>query len=81
VARVLQLGKNGWPSVLSYISGRWANGWVSFKNRPFRFPKAFIKKIIALRPTPRDGEFDAFFRHQKIKSISLHGIPNETRDL
>ena len=58
-----------------------ANGWVSFKNRPFRFPKAFIGKTIALRPTPRDGEFDAFFRHQKIKSISLHGIANETRDL
>ena len=53
------------------------NGWVSFKNRPFRFPKAFTGKTIALRPTPRDGEFDAFFRHQKIKSISLHCIPNE----
>ena len=43
--------------------------------RDFRFSRAFIGKQVAFRPTQADGIFDAYFRHQKIKTIDLNDIP------
>lgn len=50
------------------------NGWISLKNRYLRVPRAFIGKIMALRPTNQDGVYDLFFRHQLIKTVDLNAL-------
>jgi transposase InsO family protein len=51
-------------------------GIATLKSREFRLPKAFAGKTIALRPTARDGVFEAFFRHQHIATIDFT-TPNQ----
>ncbi len=46
-------------------------GWISFRNRPYRIPKAFRGEYVALRPNGLDGLFDVFFCNQKIFQINL----------
>jgi transposase InsO family protein len=46
-------------------------GATSLFGRPVRICKAFAAKVVAFRPTEKDGIFDAFFRHQKIQTIDL----------
>jgi transposase InsO family protein len=46
-------------------------GWVSFKSKPYRLPKAFRSKDIAFRPAPQDGTYNIFFRHQFIKTLDI----------
>jgi hypothetical protein len=48
------------------------HGRISFKNRPYRVPKAFSGKLVALRPTSKDGVYDIFFRTKLITSIDLN---------
>lgn len=52
------------------------DGWISFKGKPFRLPKAFRGKEIALRPTAADGVFEIFFRHQPIKTLDIWNKPD-----
>jgi transposase InsO family protein len=47
-------------------------GDISLMGRIVRIGKAFATKHVALRHTPVDGQFDAFFRHQKISTIDLN---------
>ncbi len=47
-------------------------GLVSLLGRGAKLPKAFAGKSVAFRPTQTDGVFDAYFRHQKIKTIDLN---------
>lgn len=46
-------------------------GRVSILGRDAKVPKAFRGKSIALRPTQKDGVFDAFFRTQIIATIDI----------
>jgi transposase InsO family protein len=47
------------------------NGWLSFKGRAVKIPKAFRGKTVALRPTLTDGRYDIVFRTKLITSIDL----------
>jgi transposase InsO family protein len=49
-------------------------GFVSVLGRSIRLCKAFAGKSVAFRPTPIDGVFDAWFRHQKIETIDLNAL-------
>ena len=46
-------------------------GHLSFGNHPFKVPKAFAGKTVALRATKTDGLFDVFFRTQHLRTIDL----------
>jgi transposase InsO family protein len=46
-------------------------GFISFKNRPWRLSKAFRGQPVALRPTLRDGVFTVHFCTQRIAEIDL----------
>lgn len=46
-------------------------GGVLFERRKRRVPKAFSGREIALRPTARDGVFEAFYRHQRIAVLDF----------
>ena len=46
-------------------------GRIAALGRDLRIGRAFVGKLVALRPTATDGLFDAFFRHQKITSFDL----------
>jgi transposase InsO family protein len=46
-------------------------GMTSLFGRPVKICKAFAGKLVAFRPTEKDGVFDAFFRHQKIETLDL----------
>lgn len=46
-------------------------GKISFRGTVFRVGKAFIKKSVAVRPTTKDGIYNVFFCHKKIKQIDL----------
>jgi transposase InsO family protein len=48
-------------------------GWISFQGRRIRLPKAFKGRQIALRPSTRDGVFEAFYRHQFIAALDFSG--------
>jgi transposase InsO family protein len=48
------------------------HGRISFKNRLYRVPKAFRGKIVAVRPTAKDGVYDILFRTKLITSIDLN---------
>ena len=47
------------------------NGWISFQGQPFRLPKAFAGRQIALRATNRDGLFKVHYRHQFIAELDF----------
>ena len=47
------------------------DGRISFKAHPFRVPKAFKGKTVAIRPTNDDGCFKVFFRTTHIADIDL----------
>lgn len=46
-------------------------GATSLFGHRFKICNAFAGKLVAFRPTDKDGVFDAFFRHQKIQTIDL----------
>jgi len=46
-------------------------GATSLFGRQFKICKAFVGRVVAFRPTDKDGTFDVFFRHQKIQTIDL----------
>jgi transposase InsO family protein len=47
------------------------DGFISFKNRPFRISKALRGEPIALRPTIEDGVFDVRYCAHRIASLDL----------
>ena len=47
---------------------------ISFGARRLRASKALIGKLVAIRPTERDGLFDLVFRHVTVKSIDFHNL-------
>lgn len=47
------------------------DGRISFKSRPWRIPKAFGGKIVAIRPTSTDDLYDVVFRTTPIAAIDL----------
>jgi len=54
-------------------------GWISYRGRAFKLPKAFKGYPVALRPTPRDGELEVLFCSHVIARIDLraprdHGL-------
>jgi transposase InsO family protein len=48
-----------------------ADGFISFKSRPWRISKAFRAQHVALRPTLQDGVFTVHFCTQQIGDIDL----------
>lgn len=46
-------------------------GRISYHNQEYSVPKAFCGQHVALRPTPSDGIWEAFFCNQKIQRIDL----------
>ena len=48
-----------------------ADGRISFKGRPWRIPKAFRGKTVAIRHTQTDGLYDVVFRTLRIATIDL----------
>jgi transposase InsO family protein len=49
------------------------DGRISFAGRRIRIPKAFSGKIVALRPTNTDGQYQLVFRTKTITTIDLSG--------
>jgi transposase InsO family protein len=49
------------------------NGAIAFQGRNWPLSRAFAGKLVALRPTRRDGVFIAVFRHQIIRTVDLTG--------
>jgi len=48
-----------------------SDGFISFKNQPFRIGQPFRKQPVALRAVDRDGCFDVFFCANKIGAVDL----------
>jgi len=46
-------------------------GWVFFKGRELRCPKAFVGRLLALRPTRTDGLFDLCYRSHRLAQVDL----------
>jgi transposase InsO family protein len=46
-------------------------GCISFLGRQRRVPKAFKGRDVALRPTPDDGVYGVFYRHQAIATLDF----------
>jgi hypothetical protein len=46
-------------------------GEIYFKGKVFKVGKAFVKYPVAIRSTFKDGIFNVFFCHKKIKQIDL----------
>ena len=46
-------------------------GWISFRGRDWRVPKAFVGQSVALRPTAQDGCFDLVFIAHSLGRIDL----------
>ena len=46
-------------------------GEICFKGKKFKLGKAFVKYPVAIKPTLKDGIFNVFFCHKKIKQIDL----------
>jgi len=46
-------------------------GWISYKGREYRIPKAFYGQRVAVRPTVSDGLYDVYFCHQKIALLNV----------
>jgi transposase InsO family protein len=47
---------------------------ISFRGRRWKASRALVGKLVAVRPTDRDGLFDLVFRHVTIKSIDFHNL-------
>jgi transposase InsO family protein len=47
---------------------------IGFQGRRMKASKALIGKLVAIRPTERDGLFDLVFRHVTVKSIDFHNL-------
>lgn len=47
------------------------HGFIHFRGRQLRIPKAFKGRRVALRPTAADGVFDIYYRHQKIAVLDF----------
>jgi transposase InsO family protein len=50
-------------------------GWISFRGRELRLPRAFRGHPVALRPTTTDGLWQVFFGVQLIAELDLLGQP------
>jgi transposase InsO family protein len=48
-----------------------SDGFISFKNRPWRIGKAFRGELVALRPTTEDGVFSVHYCSHRIASLDL----------
>ena len=46
-------------------------GWISYKGREYRIPKAFYGQRVAVRPTVSDGLYDVYFCNQKIALLNV----------
>jgi transposase InsO family protein len=46
-------------------------GWLSFRKRPLKLGRAFIRRTVALRPATPDGCFDVFFCGYKVAAFDL----------
>src|ERR1700741_2036468 len=46
-------------------------GWITFKGRDIKLPKAFAGHPVALRPTDQDGLWEVFFCTQRIAQVDL----------
>jgi transposase InsO family protein len=55
-----------------------ADGFISFKNRPWRIGKGLRGELIALRPTGEDGVFAVHYCAHRIGAIDLNEADNET---
>ena len=47
------------------------NARFSWRNRSWRAGKAFIGRPIGIRPTPIDGTYAVYYRHHKIRTITI----------
>lgn len=48
---------------------------IGFQGRRLKASKALIGKLVAIRPTERDGVFALTFRHVTVKAIDFHNLP------
>ena len=48
-----------------------SDGFISFRNRPFRISKALRAQPVALRPSAEDGRFEVYFCAQRVREIDL----------
>lgn len=46
-------------------------GWISYKGKAYRLPKAFHGQRVAIRPTAADGLLDVYFCNQKIAQLNV----------
>jgi len=46
-------------------------GWISYRGKDYRIPKAFYGERIAVRPTDNDGLFNVYFCNQKIAQLNV----------
>lgn len=53
-------------------------GWISFKGRDFRLPKAFAGYPVGLVPTAIDGQWMAIFASRRIAQVDLRDASIET---
>ena len=54
-------------------------GRLRFKGHIFKVPKAFRGKLVAVRPTPADGQFDIVFRTTRIAAIDLRATIDQSQ--
>jgi transposase InsO family protein len=46
-------------------------GWISYKGKAYRLPKAFCGQRVAIRPTATDALFDVYYCNQKIVQLNV----------
>ena len=54
-----------------------ADGFISFKNRPWRISKALRSELVALRPTEEDGIYAVHYCAHRIKTVDLRAADGE----
>jgi len=47
------------------------NGWIDYRGKQYRVPKAFYGERIAIRPTVTDGLHDVYFCNQRIAQLNV----------
>jgi hypothetical protein len=52
-------------------------GRLGFRGRIWKVPKAFYRKIVAIRPTDIDGQYDVVFRTTTIATLDLRAKKRE----
>ncbi|TIU43417.1 MAG: transposase [Mesorhizobium sp.] len=55
-----------------------SDGFISFRNRPWRLGKAFRGELVALRPTVEDGVFSVHYCSHRIATLNLRQGASET---